>query len=504
MKQGVTPGTEGMTPCTEGRMRTVTDGKRSAALLGFLKKRRAVLACVLLLAALIALLARSGGRSDRYIVEAEYDETAQQLRVHEVFKYTNRTGQTLDALCFNLWPNAYADEHDAPVADSELQFAYPEGFSAGGAEVTSVRAAGKEAGWRLEGKQRTLLRVQLPFRLRPTGSVEVALSYTVTLPRTRLRMGVSEQDVRLANVFATLCAFEDGGFRADGYSKLGDPFVSECADWQVTLTAPTAFVAAGAGLEEAGESIWRFRAQSLRDFALFLSKDYHVAQQDAEGVTVRSFAFTQEGAQLALETAVRALGVHEGLYGEYPYEDYTVCAGQFCIGGMEYPGISLIDDALYRSGDGMLEFVIAHETAHQWWYAGVGSDQIRAPWQDEALAEYSTLLYYEAVYGAESFDSLYQSMVRPATESASLRGVGVGQSLDKFESAATYDALVYRKGAAMLHDLRVSLGNDAFLTAMRRYYRDNLYTIAQPEDFFAALGSQGAQRAAQWLSGEMP
>ena len=497
MEQGETPG-------TERRMRTVTDGRRRAALRGFLKKHRALLASVLLLAALIALLARAGGRSDRYIVEAEYDEGAQQLRVHEVFRYTNRTGRALEALCFNLWPNAYAEEGSAPVADSERAQAYPDGFSAGGAEVASVLAAGREAAWRLEGEQRTLLRVQLPFTLRRSGSVEVELTYTVTLPRTRLRMGVSEQDVRLSNVFATLCAFEDGEFRTDGYAGIGDPFVSECACWQVTLTAPGGFVAAGTGLAQAGEGVWRFSGEHLRDFALFLSKDYHVAQQDADGVTVRSFAFTQEGAQQALETAVRALGVFEGLYGEYPYADYTVCAGQLCIGGMEYPGLALIDDALYRSGDGMLEFVIAHETAHQWWYAGVGSDQIRAPWQDEALAEYSTLLYYEAVYGAESFDSLYQSMVRPATENASLRGVGVGQSLDKFESAATYDALVYRKGAAMLHDLRASLGNDAFLAALQRYYRDNLFAVAQPEDFFAALGSQGAQRAVQWLSGERP
>ena len=73
---------------------------RGEALIGFLKKRRALLAGVLLLAALIALLVRAGGRSDRYIVEAEYDEGAQQLRVHEVFRYTNRTGQALEALCF--------------------------------------------------------------------------------------------------------------------------------------------------------------------------------------------------------------------------------------------------------------------------------------------------------------------------------------------------------------------------------------------------------------------
>lgn len=474
------------------------------ALVGFLKKRKALLAGVLLLAALSALLARAGGRSDRYIVEAEYDETAQELRVREVFKYTNRTGQALEALCFNLWPNAYAEEKSAPVANSERQQAYPDGFSAGSARVEEVRAAGKETGYRLEGAQRTLLKVQLPFTLRPMGSVEVELRYTVALPRTCLRMGVSDTDVRLSGVFATLCAFEDGEFRTDAYAPLGDPFVSECANWQVTLTAPQSYVAAGTGLAETDQGVWRFAGEHLRDFALFLSKDYCVAQQKAGDVTVRSFAFTQEGAEQALDTAVQALTVYEGLYGAYPYDDYSVCAGQFCIGGMEYPGVVLIDDALYRSGDGMLEFVIAHETAHQWWYAGVGSDQIRAPWQDEALAEYSTLLYYEAVYGAESFDSLYQSMVRPATENMALAGVGVGQSLDKFESAATYDALVYRKGAAMLHDLRVALGNDTFLEAMRRYYRDNLFTLAQPEDFFTALGEQGAQRAAQWLSGERP
>ena len=151
----------------------------------------------------------------------------------------------------------------------------------------------------------------------------------------------------------------------------------------------------------------------------------------------------------------------------------------------------------------MLEFVTAHEAAHQWWYAGVGSDQINAPWQDEALAEYSTLLYYETVYGAQSFDSLYQSMVRPATENASLQGIGVDQSLDRFESTALYDALIYRKGAAMLHDLRVSMGNDAFIGALRKYYDENLYTIAAPANFLEALGA-GADRALGWLKGARP
>ena len=171
---------------------------------------------------------------------------------------------------------------------------------------------------------------------------------------------------------------------------------------------------------------------------------------------------------------------------------------------MEYPALALVNAGLYETENGMLEFAIAHEAAHQWWYAGVGSDQVLYPWQDEALAEYSTLLYYESLYGAQSFDSLYAARIRPATESLALQGVGVSQSLDRFESGAVYDALVHRKGAAMLHDLRARLGNEAFVGALRKYYAENLFTVAAPGDLLAAFGPEGADRALRWLRGDLP
>ena len=37
--------------------------------------------------------------------------------------------------------------------------------------------------------------------------------------------------------------------------------------------------------------------------------------------------------------------------------------------------------------DGMLEFVVAHEVAHQWWHGLVGSDSRDHPYVDEALAQ---------------------------------------------------------------------------------------------------------------------
>lgn len=474
------------------------------SLLKFCRKYAPLLTGLALVVLLCLMLGIVSGRTDRYVIHAHYDDLAHTLTVRQSVHLKNRTGLALDHLYFNLFPNAYASPDTLPVPRSERACACPAGFSPGGAEITALRIAGKDVRWHLEGAQKTLLRAVLPFALRPGGSTEVEMEYIVTLPENRLRMGYSDEDVRIGNTFATLCVHDGESFCTDGYSAIGDPFLSACADWEVTLTAPPAYTAAGAGLQEAQDGLWRFRVRNARDFALFLSKDWHAASTEHNGVLLRSFAFDPEDAQEALTFAAQAVDVFSALFGPYPYEDLTVCAAQFSFGGMEYPALALADRALYESDDGMLELVVAHETAHQWWYAAVGSDPIRFPWQDEALAEYSTLLYYETVYGPRSFDSLYQSMIRPATESASLRGVGVGQGIDKFESTAVYDALIYRKGAAMLHDLRVHMGNDAFFAALKRYYERNRFRIAAPEDLFLALDAESAALMQRWLLGSAP
>ena len=473
-------------------------------LLKFLKKRKSALFVVLLIAALCIVLSCTTGKRDRCVIHAHYDAQGHVLSVRQTLHLTNRTGQKLAHLYLNLPANAFAEKGTAPVPVNEFACAYPNGFDAGSVTIKGVAAAGDDAGYTLEGEQRTLLRITLPFALRTGGSIEIELDYAVTLGKNRLRTGYSDRDARLCNVFALPCLHDGQDFYTDGYSAIGDPFYSACMDWEVTLTAPESYCAAGAGFVEENGGVWRYTLRNARDFALILSDSWHKAQLQQDGITLSALAFDEDGAKEALDYAAQALDVYTALFGEYPYSDFTVCAGDFYVGGMEYPGLALIDASLYESKDGMLELVTAHEAAHQWWYAAVGSDPIRHPWLDEALAEYATLLYYESVYGAHSFDSLYSAMLRPATESASLRGVGIAQSLDKFESTAMYDALIYRKGAAMLHDVRVHMGNDAFLAALRKYYEENRFGVATPENLFAALGQDGGAILADWLTGTAP
>ncbi len=466
------------------------------------KAHRKALICLGLFLGLALFLVLHARVPNEIALEAEYDEDAHMLHVSQTIRWVNRSGLELDCVYLHLYPNAFSTEERAPVLDADFDKAYPEGFSPGGAAVEEVTSEGKPADWTLEGETQTLLRVRLEQPLKDGQRAEIGLRYTLTLPRSRLRFGYSDRDVRLLNAFAVPAYHDGSAWRLEEYTPVGDPFVSETADYTVTLRAPTAYVAAGPGLCSDGEDgVWTFRAKDLREFPLVLSRDYCVFACKEGDMQVKAFAFSEEDARRLAELGARAAGTYAELFGELRSRELLLCLGDFAFGGMEYPSLLLLDDALLRDDSGLLEFVTAHETAHQWWYAEVGSDQARHPWQDESLAEYSTLLYYEARYGRQSLESLYQTLLRPACEDEELQGVNMDAPISSFSTNALYDALVYKKGAAMWHDLRALLGNDGFLRALRGYHRKCAGRIAEPEELLQSLGAQGCQRALEWLQG---
>lgn len=468
---------------------------------------KALLAGAIFLSLLGYLLFFVPGRTN-IVIDASYNEEERLLTVSQQILYINRANQPLEEMVLSLYANAFRERRSVPVLPQDMLKAYPKGWSAGGVTVETVSVNGEDVVWEVQGEQRTQLCLLLPKPLPQNGSLTVELKYTVLLPLTTLRTGASASDVRLCNVFAVPAVIDEetGAFRRDSYTAIGDPFLSDCADYDVTLRLSPAFIAAAPGMvsEEGFEDgVWRFKAEDLREFSAVLSKDFCVAQAMAGRAKVRGFAREQEEAQLLADTGAKAVETFSALFGEYAFRDLTLCTCDFSLGGMEYPALALLDQDLLREDGGMAEFVIAHEVAHQWWYAAVGSDQLRHPWQDEALTEYSTLLYFDAVYGGEALNTLYLSMIRPAATSPVLKGLCLDAPVTAFESNAMYDALVYRKGAAMWHDLRVQLGNEAFLSALRQYYAQNRFLLAQPEDLYEAMGETARRSMAEWICGNV-
>ena len=190
-----------------------------------------------------------------------------------------------------------------------------------------------------------------------------------------------------------------------------------------------------------------------------------------------------KSAQKTLDVARESFRYFEKTFGEYPYPTYTVAETGFCYGGMEYPALTLLSDALK---EGNRERVTVHETAHQWWAIVVGSDQIENAWQDEGLAEYSTLLFFENYekYGFTREDIVAQSL-REYRSYYDVYGSVLGRTdtsmtkhLKDFLSAYEYRCIAYDKAVVMFDALRKSVGDKKFLSALKRYYDGNRYKVA--------------------------
>ena len=436
-------------------------------------------------------------------IDAVFRPETRSLHVTQQLLLTNRDHSARDTLVLRTYPNAYQNEETSPIATEEFfALCYPKNFSGGSLVIASISAAMENEApapisHRYTDGQKTVMECRLPALWQPQTALRITLSYTVTLPRAANRFGENNGFWAFGNAFALPAVWEDGAYRTDPYFPVGDPFLSDCFNFSARITMPKGYVCAGSGLkdirtEHDGSLVYSFEAQAARDFALCFSEQYTVAHAMQGDTTVAVYAANRSAAELALRYTTQALACFEELYGEYPYLSLTVAEVDFPFGGMEYPSLIMLSSDLLLQKGQTLEWTIAHEVAHQWWYAVVGSDPVRDAWQDEALAEYSLLRYAEMQYGREAREDLQFTRIETAMRVLVPRGITPGSPLDYFETMSEYSLVVYRRGAALLCALDIALDGmlDDFLKA---YYHQYAFQRASRADFESLLNAHAAQ-----------
>ncbi len=139
--------------------------------------------------------------------------------------------------------------------------------------------------------------------------------------------------------------------------------------------------------------------------------------------------------------------------------------------------------------------MVAHETAHQWWYGVVGSDVLANPWQDEGLTTFSSLVYLE-VYQPDVFAGARRAYRETLEILDSETGdFSLSQSVTEFvDKRRAYSPVVYQKGALFFDELRRELGDDVFFAGLQAYYEANQYQLAAPADLLSAFETSCACR----------
>ncbi len=435
----------------------------------------------------------------KYEITIEYVPENGTVTGIEKVTFENVTDSELSTLKFQLYPNAYRkDAVYKPVSKSLLGGAYYAGESYGEMVISSVNGA---KGWEVTGEDENVLRVYLEKPLYPEDKVVIDIAFMLRLAKVNHRTGVTQHTVNLGNFFPILCGVKKGGFYETAYYSEGDPFYSDCADFTVTVKAPKEYEIASSGAPLSVrilESKKEYTASilSARDFAIVLGEGLHVIEREVNGKKILYYYHDDKRAKENLDVACESFDYFEKTFGQYPYQTYSVVQTGLCVGGMEYPALSMLAQGL---DEGATARVIAHETAHQWWYAVVGSDQIENAWQDEGLAEYSAVTFLDEYekYGVtreravadslkeyRSYYDVYGSVLG-RTDTAMIR------HLKDYASGYEYKCLAYDKAVVMFDALRKSVGDKKFITALRRYYHDNSFKIAGVGELVGAFEKTG-------------
>ncbi len=191
----------------------------------------------------------------------------------------------------------------------------------------------------------------------------------------------------------------------------------------------------------------------------------------------------------------------------FPYPVYRqVTIQRFQYGGMENAALTTLNDnRLLGSPDEppfRADETIAHEIAHQWFGDLITCYGWRELWLNEGFAEFYAGRWQEHDQGPERYahlliDDWHPSALRSSQAPMAARAHTKVQGRE--------NAGVYVKGASVLHQLRVHLGDEVFDQAIRTYIDEHRDRLAETEDLRRVLEDVSGEHLGwlfdQWVTG---
>jgi dienelactone hydrolase len=393
-------------------------------------------------------------------------------------RYTNQEDAPLEEIYFHLFPNLLGGS--STISD----------LAVNGQPVEPEYTPGEGA-----------MRVPLSTPLAPGEQVVVQMAFEVevpTEPGSNYGVFATIDDVlALAHFYPQISVYDspssgsDGGWNFEDPPENADVTYADSAFYLVRVTTPAGQVVIASGNEidrqtEGDSQVLTIAAGPTRDFYIASSDRYEVVNRQVGETTVNSYGFPEfsDRNALALDFAEGALESFDSRFGPYPYTEFDIAPTPNQALGVEYPGVVVIRSALYDPEATLggtpagfyLEGTVAHEVGHQWFYSGVGNDQLEEPWVDESLTQYATYLYYVDTYGAANAEGFRQSFVDRWSRVDNAE-IPIGMPAGEYEGAE-YSGIIYGRGPLFFEALGEEMGGEAFGAFLRDYYQSNKWGIA--------------------------
>lgn len=430
----------------------------------------------------------------RYVMDIAVDESAGTIGGTMAVEVVNRYGEALDEVVLRLFPNG---DH----------------YGAGGTTVRDVTVDGRP-GQPVLSVGDTVLSVPLPEPLPPGERLRLALAFTTTVPTDSTgsygilsRVSATDEWV-LADWYPSLAGYEPApgpGWRRDPPFDGVDPTFGDVALYDVTLQAPGYTVqSTGTPVSDprggVGEGATRIVAGPARDFTLVLGTGWRTVDRTVGDTLVRyATTLTDDAAvDAVLDVVAGALGTYDDLLGRYPYRELDLVDVPLTPGtlGISWSGLVFLDGpSVAASADDRqyLDFLLAHEVAHQWWGGLIGGNSNDHTFITEGLTNYTMTVAVERTEGRAAAVDMLRTSIAPRYLTLLRAGGDSVADVPYPDAPDTFSDIVYGKAALGFLAIRERIGDEAFFAALHAFAADPdgtggfRFQVAEPEDLLAAF-----------------
>lgn len=468
-----------------------------------------------------------------YAIQAAVDPVKKEIAAVQTVTYTNLTPSPLNEIYFYIYPNR---EYSAEEKEFMLLYSayfkvnpYPDGFEDGLMDIRSVKSHGKDFSYQIEGEDKTLLKVALPAPLGTGETVTLTLDFRVKIPHAYGRFGWHEDIIKLSRWYPVLCVLDENGWHLNPSYPFHRPFYSDAANYSVALTVPADQQVVHSGiLKEEGTSgstktLTINSTSPIREFTFAMSPRYKLLEETAGGIKFKSYYLPGDEfhAKAALKDAQDLFKFYTERFGTYPYPEFSIVPVHLGYGGEQMSNMVFIDTRVYKLPKFLMryfDFLISHESGHQWFYNLVGMDEYSEMWLEEGVHSYFIAEYLDNKYGANAmvidfphwlkkwewvFPELTFKRTRDVRYKIISRIKGFDHAavgkLSSFQEPSSIFSVTYGKGSRIVQMLRAQIGEEAFKKVFTRIFAEFRFKILDIDSFLKICEAESGKDLAKFF-----
>ncbi|MCF8257494.1 MAG: M1 family metallopeptidase [Flavobacteriales bacterium] len=202
---------------------------------------------------------------------------------------------------------------------------------------------------------------------------------------------------------------------------------------------------------------------NIGDYVHF--SDWHVAGTDSLRLNYYVLRDNEQKAREHFKQVGPMLKIYEEAFGPYPFYADGYALIETSYAGMEHQSAIAYGNRYMKGYHGRFpsdmdfDYIIIHETGHEWWGNSVSMNDLADMWVHESFCTYAESVFVEAMYGYDRMVEYLLYQKHFITDRSPIVGVyGMnhkGNSTD-----------MYYKGSWMLHTLRSVVNDDVRFKAM--------------------------------------